>query len=181
MRKRLFFKLAIWYYSTVLRYEVLIIITKGAYMKIGFGSDHSGVVLKRILMEHVRGKGYECVDYGAADSNIPANYAEFGLKVGEAIASREVEKGVMVCGSGVGISLAANKVPGVRAAVCSEPCTAKLAVEHSDINAVAMGVCIVGQEEAKMIVDAFLDAEFEGGVYTERVDTLSAIERKYGK
>ena len=181
MRKRLFFKLAIWYYSTVLRYEVLIIITKGAYMKIGFGSDHSGVVLKRILMEHVRGKGYECVDYGAADSNIPANYAEFGLKVGEAIASREVEKGVMVCGSGVGISLAANKVPGVRAAVCSEPCTAKLAVEHSDINAVAMGVCIVGQEEAKMIVDAFLAAEFEGGVYTERVDTLSAIERKYGK
>ncbi|MGI5105471.1 RpiB/LacA/LacB family sugar-phosphate isomerase [Treponema socranskii] len=150
-------------------------------MKIGFGSDHSGVVLKRILMEHVRGKGYECVDYGAADSNIPANYAEFGLKVGEAIASREVEKGVMVCGSGVGISLAANKVPGVRAAVCSEPCTAKLAVEHSDINAVAMGVCIVGQEEAKMIVDAFLAAEFEGGVYTERVDTLSAIERKYGK
>ena len=104
-------------------------------MKIGFGSDHSGVVLKRILMEHVRGKGYECIDYGAADSNIPANYAEFGLKVGEAIASREVEKGVMVCGSGVGISLAANKVPGVRAAVCSEPCTAKLAVEHSDINA----------------------------------------------
>jgi len=150
-------------------------------MKIGFGSDHSGVVLKRILMEHVRGKGYECIDYGAADSNIPANYAEFGLKVGEAIASREVEKGVMVCGSGVGISLAANKVPGVRAAVCSEPCTAKLAVEHSDINAVAMGVCIVGQEEAKMIVDAFLAAEFEGGVYTERVDTLSAIERKYGK
>ncbi len=181
MRKRLFFKLAIWYYITVLRYEVLIIITKGAYMKIGFGSDHSGVVLKRILMEHVRGKGYECIDYGAADSNIPANYAEFGLKVGEAIASREVEKGVMVCGSGVGISLAANKVPGVRAAVCSEPCTAKLAVEHSDINAVAMGVCIVGQEEAKMIVDAFLAAEFEGGVYTERVDTLSAIERKYGK
>ena len=169
------------YYSIVLRYEVLIIITKGAYMKIGFGSDHSGVVLKRILMEHVRGKGYECIDYGAADSNIPANYAEFGLKVGEAIASREVEKGVMVCGSGVGISLAANKVPGVRAAVCSEPCTAKLAVEHSDINAVAMGVCIVGQEEAKMIVDAFLAAEFEGGVYTERVDTLSAIERKYGK
>ena len=150
-------------------------------MKIGFGSDHSGVVLKRILMEHVRGKGYECIDYGAADSNIPANYAEFGLKVGEAIASREVEKGVMVCGSGVGISLAANKVPGVRAAVCSDPCTAKLAVEHSDINAVAMGVCIVGQEEAKMIVDAFLAAEFEGGVYTERVDTLSAIERKYGK
>ena len=181
MRKRLFFKLAIWYYNTVLRYEFLIIITKGAYMKIGFGSDHSGVVLKRILMEHVRGKGYECIDYGAADSNIPANYAEFGLKVGEAIASREVEKGVMVCGSGVGISLAANKVPGVRAAVCSEPCTAKLAVEHSDINAVAMGVCIVGQEEAKMIVDAFLAAEFEGGVYTERVDTLSAIERKYGK
>ena len=181
MRKRLFFKLAIWYYITVLRYEVLIIITKGAYMKIGFGSDHSGVVLKRILMEHVRGKGYECIDYGAADSNIPANYAEVGLKVGEAIASREVEKGVMVCGSGIGISLAANKVPGVRAAVCSEPCTAKLAVEHSDINAVAMGVCIVGQEEAKMIVDAFLAAEFEGGVYTERVDTLSAIERKYGK
>ena len=151
------------------------------YMKIGFGSDHSGVALKNILMEHVRNKGYECIDYGASDSKVPANYAEFGLKVAEAIKSHEVEKGVMVCGSGVGISLAANKVPGVRAAACSEPCTAKLAVEHSDINAVAMGVCIVGHEEAKMIVDAFLDARFEGGVYTERVDTLSAIERKYGK
>ena len=163
-------------------YKCPIFLYKGsAHMKIGFGSDHSGVALKHILMEHVRNKGYECVDYGAADSKVPANYAEFGLKVAEAIKSREVEKGVMVCGSGVGISLAANKVPGVRAAACSEPCTAKLAVEHSDINAVAMGVCIVGPEEAKMIVDAFLDARFEGGVYTERVDTLSAIERKYGK
>ena len=87
----------------------------------------------------------------------------------------------MICGSGIGISLAANKVPGIRAAACSEPCTAKLAVEHSDINIVSMGVCIVGPEIAKAIVDAFFDAQFEGGSYTKRVNMIGDIEKKYGK
>ena len=150
-------------------------------MKVGFGCDHASVGLKHILMEHVRNKGYECVDYGTTDPKVPVDYPEFGLKVAEAIKSKEVEKGILICGSGIGISLAANKVPGIRAAACSEPCTAKLAVEHSDINIVSMGVCIVGPEIAKAIVDAFFDALFEGGSYTKRVNMIGDIETKYGK
>lgn len=150
-------------------------------MKVGFGCDHASVGLKHILMEHVRNKGYECVDYGTTDPKVPVDYPEFGLKVAEAIKSKEVEKGILICGSGIGISLAANKVPGIRAAACSEPCTAKLAVEHSDINIVAMGVCIVGPEIAKAIVDAFFDAQFEGGSYTKRVNMIGDIEKKYSK
>ena len=150
-------------------------------MKVGFGCDHASVGLKHILMEHVRNKGYECVDYGTTDPKVPVDYPEFGLKVAEAIKSKEVEKGILICGSGIGISLAANKVPGIRAAACSEPCTAKLAVEHSDINIVSMGVCIVRPEIAKAIVDAFFDAQFEGGSYTKRVNMIGDIEKKYGK
>ena len=150
-------------------------------MKVGFGCDHASVGLKHILMEHVQNKGYECVDYGTTDPKVPVDYPEFGLKVAEAIKSKEVEKGILICGSGIGISLAANKVPGIRAAACSEPCTAKLAVEHSDINIVSMGVCIVGPEIAKAIVDAFFDAQFEGGSYTKRVNMIGDIEKKYSK
>ena len=150
-------------------------------MKVGFGCDHASVGLKHILMEHVRNKGYECVDYGTTDPKVPVDYPEFGLKVAEAIKSKEVEKGILICGSGIGISLAANKVPGIRAAACSEPCTAKLAVEHSDINIVSMGVCLVGPEIAKAIVDAFFDAQFEGGSYTKRVNMIGDIEKKYSK
>ena len=150
-------------------------------MKVGFGCDHASVGLKHILMEHVRNKGYECIDYGTTDPKIPVDYPEFGLKVAEAIKSKEVEKGILICGSGIGISLAANKVPGIRAAACSEPCTAKLAVEHSDINIVSMGVCIVGPEIAKAIVDAFFDAQFEGGSYTKRANMIGDIEKKYSK
>ncbi len=150
-------------------------------MKVGFGCDHASVGLKHILMEHVRNKGYECIDYGTTDPKVPVDYPEFGLKVAEAIKSKEVEKGILICGSGIGISLAANKVPGIRAAACSEPCTAKLAVEHSDINIVSMGVCIVGPEIAKAIVDAFFDAQFEGGSYTKRANMIGDIEKKYSK
>ena len=150
-------------------------------MKVGFGCDHASVGLKHILMEHVRNKGYECIDYGTTDPKVPVDYPEFGVKVAEAIKSKEVEKGILICGSGIGISLAANKVPGIRAAACSEPCTAKLAVEHSDINIVSMGVCIVGPEIAKAIVDAFFDAQFEGGSYTKRVNMIGDIEKKYSK
>ena len=108
-------------------------------MKVGFGCDHTAVELKTILMEHLQKRGFECIDYGTMDPNVRVNYPDFGLKVAEAIKSNEIEKGVLVCGTGVGISLAANKVPGIRAAVCSEPYTAKLTVEHNDANIIAMG------------------------------------------
>ena len=124
-------------------------------MKVGFGCDHVAVELKQILMEHLKEKGYECVDYGAYDPNVKVNYPEPGLKVAEAIMRGEVEKGVLICGTGIGISLAANKVPGIRAAVCSEPYSAKLTVEHNNANIIAMGARVVGPELAKMIAVSY--------------------------
>ena len=147
-------------------------------MKVGFGCDHTAIELKKILMDHLTEKGYECVDYGAYDPNVKVNYPEPGLKVAEAIMRGEVEKGVLLCGTGIGISLAANKVPGIRAAVCSEPYSAKLTVEHNNANIIAMGARVVGTELAKMIVETWLDTEFEGGRHQRRVNMLMEIEER---
>ena len=149
-------------------------------MKIGFGCDHAAVELKNTLLEHLKEKGYECVDYGSFDHNAKDNYPEKGLEVAEAIMRGDVDKGVLVCGTGVGISLSANKVPGIRAAVCSEPYTAEMTVRHNNANIIAMGARVVGDELAKKIVDAFFDAEFEGGRHAVRVAMISDIEKKYG-
>lgn len=150
-------------------------------MKVAFGCDHAAIDLKNVLMEHLKAKGYECVDYGAQDPNVKVDYPISGLQVAEAVASGEVDKGVLVCGTGIGISLAANKVPGIRAAVCSEPYSAKLTVQHNNANIIAMGARVVGDELAKMIVDAFFDAEFEGGRHANRVNMITDIEKKYNK
>ncbi|MCI8809594.1 MAG: ribose 5-phosphate isomerase B [Oscillibacter sp.] len=149
-------------------------------MKIGFGCDHAAVELKTILMEHLKERGFECVDYGAAAGE-KVDYPTKGLAVAEAILKGEVDKGVLLCGTGVGISLAANKVPGIRAAVCSEPFTAKLTVEHNNANIIAMGARVVGSELAKMIVDAFFDAEFQGGRHANRIAMITDIEKKYSR
>ena len=150
-------------------------------MKVAFGCDHAAINLKNVLMEHLKERGYECVDYGAQDPNVKVDYPVSGLQVAEAVASGEVDKGVLVCGTGIGISLAANKVPGIRAAVCSEPYSAKLTVQHNNANIIAMGARVVGDELAKMIVDAFFDAEFEGGRHANRVNMIADIEKKYNK
>ena len=118
-------------------------------MKIGFGCDHAAVELKNTLLEHLKEKGYECVDYGSLDPNAKDNYPEKGLEVAEAIMRGDVDKGVLVCGTGVGISLSANKVPGIRAAVCSEPYTAEMTVRHNNANIIAMGARVVGDELAR--------------------------------
>lgn len=149
-------------------------------MKVGFGCDHVGVELKNALMEHLKERGYECIDYGAYDPSIRVNYPEKGLLVAEAIKNGEVEKGVLICGTGIGISLSANKVPGIRAAACSEPYSAKMSVEHNNANIIAMGARVVGVELAKMIVDAFFDASFQGGRHAMRVGMIRDIEAKYG-
>ena len=150
-------------------------------MKVAFGCDHAAINLKNVLMEHLKERGYECVDYGAQDPNVKVDYPVSGLQVAEAVASGEVDKGGLVCGTGIGISLAANKVPGIRAAVCSEPYSAKLTVQHNNANIIAMGARVVGDELAKMIVDAFFDAEFEGGRHANRVNMITDIEKKYSK
>lgn len=150
-------------------------------MKVGFGCDHVAVELKQILMEHLKAKGYECVDFGTYEPNVRVDYPEKGLAVAEALMRGEIEKGVLICGTGVGISLSANKVPGIRAAVCSDPYTAKLTVEHNNANIIAMGARVVGSELAKMIVDEFFNAKFLGGRHQNRINMITAIEEKYSK
>ncbi len=146
-------------------------------MKIGIGNDHTAFDLKNIIKAHLEGQGYEVVDYGSYSSE-RCNYPEFGEKVARAIAAGEVELGVLICGTGVGISLAANKVKGIRAAVCSEPYTAQLVRRHNNAQIIAFGARVVGDEMAKMIVDEFLNAKFEGGRHQMRVDMIMDIENR---
>ena len=146
-------------------------------MKIGIGNDHAALEMKNQVMEYLKEKGYEVINYG---TNTPesCNYPEFGEKVGRAVVSGEVDCGIPICGTGVGISLAANKVKGVRAVVCSEPYSAKLSKQHNNTNILAFGARVVGIELAKMIIDEWLGAEFEGGRHQTRVDMIMAIENK---
>lgn len=146
-------------------------------MKIAIGNDHSAVELKHIIMEHLKEKGYEVLNLGT-DSEESCDYPVYGEKVGRAVASGQADLGIAICGTGVGISLAANKVKGIRACVCSEPYTAKLSRVHNNSNVLAFGARVIGSELAKMIVDEWLNAEFEGGRHQRRVDMIMEIERK---
>lgn len=154
-------------------------------MKIGFGCDHVAIDLKNELIEYMTEKGYECVDYGTGyDENgeiIKCDYPNKGREVGEAVVRKDVDYGVLMCGTGIGISVAANKVPGVIAAVCSEPYSAKLTKQHNNANVIAFGARVVGVELAKMILDEFFGAEFEGGRHQARVDMIHGIEADYSK
>ncbi len=150
-------------------------------MRIGFGCDHAAVEMKNILMDHLAGKGHECVDFGTDSSEHRADYPEKALAVAEAVKTGEIDKGVLCCGTGIGMMLAANKVPGIRAAVCGEPYSAELTVRHNNSNIITIGARVIGPELAKMVVDAFFEAEFEGGRHQERLDMITAIEEKYSK
>lgn len=144
-------------------------------MRIGIGNDHVAIELKNTIKEHLEQQGYEVVDFG---TNSPErfDYPISGYKVGKAVASGDVDLGVLICGTGVGISLAANKVHGIRACVCSDPYSAKLSREHNNTNIIAFGARVVGPELAKMIVDEWLSATFEGGRHQRRIDMLAEIE-----
>jgi ribose 5-phosphate isomerase B len=146
-------------------------------MKIAIGNDHAAVAMKQEISAYLESKGYEMVNVGT-DTNDSCNYAEFGEKVGNLVAAGEVDYGILICGTGVGISLAANKVNGVRACVCSEPVTAHLSKLHNNTNVVAFGARIVGMETAKAIVDTWLETEYEGGRHELRVSYLSEIEKR---
>ncbi len=146
-------------------------------MKIGIGNDHSALELKAEIVDFLKEKGHEVVDYGT-NSPESCDYPIYGEKVARAVAAGEVEKGILICGTGLGISLAANKVEGIRAVVCSEPFTAKMSRAHNDCNILAFGARVVGAELAKMIVDTWLNTEFEGGRHQRRVDQIMDIERR---
>lgn len=142
---------------------------------IALGCDHTGYELKQQVREHLESMGYECKDYGCGQCTA-SDYPIYGEAVGRAVASGECELGVLICGTGVGISLCANKVKGVRAVVCSEPYSAKLARMHNNANIVAFGARVVGRDLALMIVDAFFGAKFEGGRHQRRVDMMVSIQ-----
>ena len=146
-------------------------------MKIGIGNDHAAVEMKMQIREYLESLGHEVVNYGV-DTTERCNYPEIGEKVGRAVAAGEVECAVHICGTGVGISIAANKVHGVRAAVCSDITTAHLVKEHNNANIIAFGARIVGIETAKDIVKAYLDAKFLGGRHQTRIDMISDIETR---
>ena len=145
-------------------------------MKIAIGNDHGGVELKRHLVEYLTGKGYEVIDLGAQTTE-SCNYPVFGQSVGQAVVAGEADYGVLICGTGIGISIAANKVDGVRCALCSEPVSARLAREHNNANIVAMGARTIGPVMAEGILDVFLNTGFQGGRHATRVGMFERIEK----
>ena len=146
-------------------------------MRIAIGNDHTAVDLKNTIVDYLTELGYDVINLGT-DSRESCDYPVYGEKVGRAVADGQADLGIAICGTGVGISLAANKVKGVRACVCSEPYTAKPSRMPNNSNVLAFGARVVGDELAKMIVKEWLDAEFEGGRHQRRVDMLMEIENR---
>jgi ribose 5-phosphate isomerase B len=144
---------------------------------IAIGSDHAAYEFKEEIKKFLEEKGYEYKDFGTYSPE-RVDYPVFGEKVARAVASGECEKGLLFCGTGVGISIAANKVKGIRAVVCSEPYTAKLSREHNDTNILAVGARVVGIELAKMIIEIWLTTPFEGGRHAGRVEMLNNRKRQ---
>lgn len=146
-------------------------------MKIGIGNDHAAVDMKFEIVKYLEESGYEVVNFGT-DTNDSCDYPVYGEKVARAVANGEADRGILICGTGVGISLAANKVKGIRAAVCSESVTARFSRLHNDANILAFGARIVGAETAKDMVNVWLNTEFEGGRHQRRVDLIMKIEEE---
>ena len=145
-------------------------------MKIAFGCDHRGYILKDAILAHLRENGHEVVDMGT-DSTERVDYPVYGEKVGRAVASGECALGIVVCGTGFGISLAAGNVKGVRAICCSDIYTARLTREHNNANMLAFGARLIGTVMAEAIVDAFVDTPFSGAErHVKRIDMISRIE-----
>lgn len=145
-------------------------------MRIAIGADHAGLPLKRELAAFLEESGHQVDDLGTTGSE-SVDYPDFGAAVGRAVSGGDSELGVCVCGTGIGISIAANKVDGVRAAVVHDVTSARLAKEHNDANVVCMGARLVGPEVAREALHAFLDATWQAGRHERRVDKISALER----
>ena len=139
------------------------------------GNDHSAVEMKTVIREYVEGKGYEVIDFGTNTSE-SCDYPVFGEKVGRAGAAGEADYGIAICGTGIGIGIAAGKVKGVRVCTCSEPYSARLSRMHNNTNVLSFGARVIGAEMAKMIVDEWLDNTYEGGRHERRVAQLMEIE-----
>lgn len=144
------------------------------------GSDHGGLDLKTDLASYLTRRGFKIRDAGT-NNNESVDYPDFGLKVAESVASGEVELGVLICGTGIGMSIAANKVPGIRAALVTDSFMARMAKEHNNANVLVLGGRVLDSQKACDLVGAWLDASFEGGRHKDRLDKISEIEKKYCK
>ncbi len=147
-------------------------------MRLAIGNDHAGVEMKRQIMAFLQEKGYDLINVGNDDPQDRGDdYPIYGYQVARLVADGKADLGICICGTGVGISLAANKVPGIRACVCSDPYTAQLSRRHNNTNVLAFGARVIGVELAKMIVQEWLDAAFEGERHQRRIDMIAEIER----
>ena len=144
-------------------------------MKIAIGNDHVAVEMKREISAYLESLGHEVMNLGT-DTGERCDYPVYGERVGRAVAQGKADLGITICGTGVGISLAANRVPGVRAVVCSESYSAALSRRHNNTNVLSFGARVIGIETAKLIVKSWLDAEFEGGRHAARVQMLDEIK-----
>lgn len=149
-------------------------------MKIAIGSDHGGFVLKSEILKHITALGYEVKDFGcySADS---VDYPDIAHDVAEAVVKGEYDRGILICGTGIGISIAANKIPGIRAALCGDCFSAKASREHNNANILALGERVTGVELAKMIAEIWLTTEFSAGRHAGRVEKISNLECRYNK
>ena len=143
---------------------------------IAIASDHGGYALKEHIKTYLAAKGVKCQDFGT-HSTESCDYPVFGRAAAEAVASGQCEKGIVICTTGIGISITANKVKGIRCALCGDPLSAELTRRHNNANMLAMGAGIIGPNLAERIVDAFLTAQFEGGRHERRVNLITAMEQ----
>ena len=139
------------------------------------GTDHGGIEHKQAVMKHLEERGIEYRDYGTYTPE-SCDYPDYGAAVGRAVASGECERGIVICGTGIGISMAANKIDGVRCALCGDCFSAEMARAHNDANVLALGARTLGEGLALKIVDTFLDGEFQGGRHARRVAKIMALE-----
>lgn len=144
-------------------------------MKIGIGSDHGGFELKEYIKEYLKDNNIEFVDYGT-NSPDSVDYPDYGRKVSEAVVASEVDRAIVICGTGIGISIACNKVKGIRCALCSDTYSARMSREHNNANILALGGRVVGKDLAIEIVKTWLESEFAGGRHERRVNKISEIE-----
>jgi ribose 5-phosphate isomerase B len=147
-------------------------------MRIAVGSDHAGYALKTEILGHLTAVGHDVIDLGTDSADASVDYPVYGRAVGEAVTGGRAERGVCVCGTGIGIGIAANKVPGVRAAVVTDVTTARLARRHNDANVVCVGERTTGHATALDAVDAFFSTDFEGGRHQRRIDEITDQERR---
>jgi len=150
-------------------------------MRIAVGADHAGFDLKQILVAYLRHRGHEVIDVGT-NSDDPVDYPDYAEAVSKVLIDGRAERGLLICGSGVGTSVSANKIPGIRAGLCHNTYSARQGVEHDDMNVLVLGARVIGIELARELVDNFLGAKFTGEErHRRRLEKIKALEKRYGK